>query len=268
MAEPALPPAPPARRALVPREHGAWGQLAMPLLGGLLLGRPAVAPAALAAAVVLAFLAHEPLLVVLGQRGKRLRDEEGERARRWLALEGAAAAACGALGLWLAPPLARAALGAAAVLGAIVAVLVSRKLEKTAPGELLVIAALSVAGGAVALAGAAAPEVALAATLAWILSFGAATFGVRAVLARLRSKGAEDPGTRQAALAAGCGALAFALAVAGLPAALAWATLPGVVAGVVIALARRATGKALKPVGWSIVAVSVLTLGVLVLGLR
>jgi hypothetical protein len=239
----------------------------MPLVGGLALGRPGPAAALLAAAIVLAFAAHEPLLVVLGQRGRRLRDEEGARARRWLAVEGALAAACGAAGIWLAPPLARGALLLAGLLAVAVGVLVSRKLEKTAAGELLVVAALATAGGAVALAGGVAPRAAVAATLAWILSFGAATFGVRAVLVRLRSKGADDPGTRNAAAAAGAGAVAFGLAVAGLPATLAWATLPGVVAGVAIALAPL-SGRHLKPVGWTIVAVSTLTLAVLVAGLR
>ena len=257
----------PAPRPLLPREHGAWGQLALPLLGGLLLGRPSPSALLLAAAVVLAFAAHEPLLVVLGQRGRRLRDEEGPRAGRWLAVEGGLALAAGAAGVALAPPPALAALALAAALAAVVAALVWRRLEKTAAGEILVASALATAGGAVALAAGASTSAALAATLAWILSFGAATMGVRTVLVRLRTRGAENPGTRNAALAAFAGALAFGLSVSGLPATLAWATLPGVVAGVVIALAPLG-GKHLRPVGWSIVGASMLTLVVLVAGLR
>jgi hypothetical protein len=257
----------PAPRPLFPREHGAWGQLALPLLGGLLLGHPGPAALLLAAAAVLAFAAHEPLLVVLGQRGRRLRDEEGPRARRWLLVEGWLALAAGAAGGYLAPRLALVALGLAGALAALVGVLVWRRLEKTAAGEILVAAALATAGGAVALAAGTTARTALAATLAWTLSFAAATMGVRTVLVRLRTRGEENPGTRNAALAASAGALAFGLSVAGLPATLAWATLPGVVAGVVIALAPLG-GKHLRAVGWSIVGASLLTLAVLVAGLR
>jgi len=254
-------------RAMLPREHGAWGQLALPLLSGLLLGRPSASAALLALAVVATFVAHEPLLVLLGQRGRRPRDEHGSRAWRWLGSSGAIAVACGAAGLVLAPPPARAALAVPAVLGAAVAILVWRRLEKTAAGEMLVAAALASAGGAVALAGGAAPADALAATLAWILSFAAATLGVRAVLARLRSRGEEDHRARNAALAALVGAAAFGLSAAGLPAALGWATLPGAIAGVGIALAPLG-GRHLRAVGWSIVTVSALTLGILLAGLR
>jgi hypothetical protein len=258
--------APAGPRLLLPREHGAWGQLALPLLAGLLLGRPGAAALLLAAAVVLTFAAHEPLRVVLGQRGRRLRDGEGARARRWLAAEGGLAATAGAVGITLSPPAALAALGLSAVLAAGVGVLVWRRREKTAAGEILVAAALATAGGAVALAAGVPLAPALAATLAWILSFSAATLGVRAVLVRLRTRGAQDPGRRSAALSLCAEALAVALVAAGLPAALAWATLPGVAAGVVIALLPVA-GRHLRAVGWSIVGASVVTLGVLLGGL-
>jgi hypothetical protein len=55
--------------------------------------------------------------------------------------------------------------------------------------------------------------------------------------------------------------------VAGLPVALAWATLPGAAAGVGIALAPLG-GRHLRSVGWTIVGVSMLTLVILVVGLR
>src|SRR5512144_1851394 len=76
--------------SLFPREHGAWGQLAFPLATGLNIGRPGPAAFLLCAAVVAAFLGHEPLLVVLGQRGHRARDAHGRRALRALAVSGAA----------------------------------------------------------------------------------------------------------------------------------------------------------------------------------
>jgi hypothetical protein len=257
----------PARRSLLPHEHGAWGQLAMPLLTALAIGRPGAAPLLLAVAVVLAFVAHEPLLVLLGQRGRRVAAEEGGRARRWLAVLGAGAIACGAAGVALAPAAARLALLLPAALAAAVAILVWRRLEKTTPGEIVVACALASAGFAVALAGRADLEDAAAALAAWILAFAAATLAVRVILVRVRSKGERDPGRRNAVLAAGLGALAFALSEAGLPGALAWATLPTAAFSVVVCLGRFSPRR-LRQLGWALVASSTVTLVVLVAGLR
>ena len=49
---------------LLPREHGAYGQLLFPRLSALLIGRPAPGAYLLGAAAVAAFLAHESLLVL------------------------------------------------------------------------------------------------------------------------------------------------------------------------------------------------------------
>jgi hypothetical protein len=252
---------------MLPHEHGAWGQLAMPLLTALAIGRPGVAPTALAAAVVLAFIAHEPLLVLLGQRGRRVAEEEAPRARRWLAVTGGLAVLSGALGIALAPAAARVALALPAGLAVVVALLVWRRLEKTTLGEIVVAAALSSAGWAVALAARAPSEDALAAALAWILAFAAATLGVRVILLRARSKGAHDPGKLHAVLAAALAGVAVLLSAAGLPAALAWATLPTALLSIIVCLARFSP-KRLRPLGWAIVGSSALTLVILVAGLR
>lgn len=259
--------APPSRRSMLPHEHGAWGQLAMPLLTALAIARPTPAALALTAAVVLAFVAHEPALVLLGQRGRRVKDEEGGRARRWLAATGGLAAVLGAAGVVLAPPAARLALAVPAALAAAVALLVVRRLEKTVAGEIAVAAALASAGLAVALAGGASLEHAFAAALAWILAFGAATLAVQVILVRVRSKGARDPGRLHAVLSALLAAVAVALSAAGLPAALAWATLPTAAFSIVVCLGSFSP-KRLRELGWAIVGSSVVTLVILVVGLR
>lgn len=254
-------------RSMLPHEHGAWGQLAMPLLTALAIGRPGAAPLLLTAAVVLAFVAHEPLLVVLGQRGRRAQSEDGRRARAWLAWLGAAALATGLAGIALAPEAARLALLLPAVLAAVVGWLVSRRLEKTVLGEITVASALASAGWAVALAGGATQEAALAALLAWILAFAAATLAVQVILVRVRSKGARDPGRRHAALSALLGLAAAALSLAGFPAALALAVAPTVAFSVAICL-LRVSPKRLRELGWALVGSSVVTLAILVAGLR
>jgi hypothetical protein len=253
-------------RSLVPHEHGAWGQLLLPLACALLMGRRGPAALLLAAAVVLAFVAHEPLLVLLGQRGVRARAEDGPRARRWLAALSAAAAVAGAAGILLAPPAARLALLLPLALGGLVAWLVRRRLEKTVGGELAVAAALASAGAAVALAGGAAPAAVLAALLAWLAAFAASTLAVHAVLVRARSKGGRDPGPLHAAGAALLGAAAAGLAAAGLPLALPLAAAPPVLVSVAVCL-LRIPARHLRPLGWTLAGASTATLLVLAIAL-
>src|SRR5690242_17217999 len=67
-----------------PKEHGAYGQLAFPLITSLIVAGVAW-PSVLAAVMVVAmFVAHEPMLVMLGHRGRRALDHDGHRAWWWL----------------------------------------------------------------------------------------------------------------------------------------------------------------------------------------
>jgi hypothetical protein len=217
--------------------------------------------------VVLAFVAHEPLLVLLGQRGRRAREEDGARAARWLAALAVLAAGAGLAGIALAPATARLALLLPLALAATVGVLVARRLEKTVAGEIAVASALASAGYAVALAGEAPHRAALAALLAWVVAFAAATLAVQVILVRVRSKGAADPGRRHAAIAALLGLAAAALSLAGLPAALALGAAPTVALSIAVCL-LRVSPKRLRELGWALVGSSVVTLAILVAGLR
>src|SRR5512133_1415243 len=160
-----------APRSLLPQEHGAWGQLAMPLLSGLLVARPTLTAALLAAATVAAFLAHEPWLVAIGHRGERARIGDGPRALRLLAGLLSIAAVTGAAGLWLAPPAARLGALLPAALAALVVLMVLLERERTIPGELAVSSALSGAGALVALASGSTLRVAAALFAVWALAF-------------------------------------------------------------------------------------------------
>jgi len=258
---------PPPTRTLIPHEHGAYGQLIMPLLTALAIGRPRLASAALTVALVAAFVAHESLLVVLGQRGKRALEADAPRARRLLALLGGLALLSGALGVAAAPQVARWALLLPAMLAVAVAWLVLRRLEKTVAGELLVGAALSSGGLAVALAGGAPLAWAIACWVTWVLAFAAATLAVHVVLERARSKGRRDPGLAHAAAAAALLAGAFAASRAGLSFAAPVALLPTALLSVAVCLARFSPRR-LRELGWAMVGSSVLTMVLLVVGLR
>src|SRR5512140_1483244 len=78
-------------RWLIPREHGAYGQLGFPLLAALGCGRPGVAALCLVLAFVAAFIAHEPVLILLGDRGTRARRESYRDAVLTLAVSGGVA---------------------------------------------------------------------------------------------------------------------------------------------------------------------------------
>jgi hypothetical protein len=261
-------PAPPREPSLLPREHGAWGQLALPLVSALALGLPGPSALLLTAGIVLAFLGHEPLLVVLGQRGRRVQGSLGERARRTLAGLGAAAGVAGAAGLLLAPAAARVAMLPAAALGACSVGLALVRLEKTTVGEILVAWALAAASAPVAIAAGAPVWHAWAAAATWAVSFTAATLPVRAILLRARTKGAVDRRLLAAAGVAGLTALALLAGGSGrVPWPAAIAVLPVTLAAFVVSLAPVRPQR-LTAVGWSVVGASLATLVVLVVGLR
>ncbi len=252
----------------MPREHGAYGQLAMPLLGGLAVGRPGAPALALVLAFVLAFAAHEPLLVVLGQRGKRMRSQEGARAARLLAALVAAIALSGGLGIALAPPAARAALALASGLGVVVTAMAWRKLEKTTAGEILVATTFAACGAVVALAGGAPLQRASALFVIWVLAFTSAIIAVRSLLLFIKTKGERDRRQLAAAFVVALLALAFAASArAVLPPAAAVAFAPMAIASFVVCVVR-VPPRRLRTVGWAIVGSSALTLALLVAGLR
>lgn len=175
-----------ARRSLWPREHGAYAQLAAPLATGLALRPPSVSAVLLAIASCTAFLAHEPFLVALGHRGKRLRDSDGRRARIRLAVLTAVAVCTGAVGLGLATN--RVLVVAAAValpLGAMLAFTWGRAVHSLA-GEAIAAIALPGGGAIVAAASGASLLDAFAFWGAWAVGYAASVVAVHRVIARHR----------------------------------------------------------------------------------
>jgi hypothetical protein len=174
------------RRSLLPREHGAYFQLGIPLITAYLRCAASLAMLELTAAAALAFLANEPLLVVLGHRGRRLYDQAGDRARLRLAVLVPAAIALAVLGLLQAPWAATAVAGAVAVPAIAVFALAWRRAEHTCVGELIAAVALTGAAAPVLVAGGMAVPAALAIWLGWSLGFAATVLAVRRVIARHR----------------------------------------------------------------------------------
>jgi len=255
-------------RSLLPQEHGAWGQLAMPLLSALLIAGATPAALLLLAATVLGFLAHEPWLVLLGHRGVRATTLDGPRARRTMRLLLLGAAATGGAGAWLAPWPARWALLVPALLATVVVSLVLAKQERTVAGELTVVTALATSGLAVAMASGAPLRLAASATATWVLAFASSVFAVQVVLARAQTGEATELGRRHAAIvvAVALGGSALA-ALAGLGWIVGAAVAPTALLSVLVCLLPFGP-RQLRTLGWGLVASTTVTLLVLVLGLR
>jgi hypothetical protein len=174
------------RRSLWPREHGAYAQLGVPIATALALHAPSMASIALAAAACLAFLANEPLLVVLGHRGARRRELDGRRATRrliGLVLGGFVAEA---VGLRLAPYEAVVLAGVAAIPALAMVRLAWTRSEHSLGGELLAAIALPGASAPLAVASGTSSQTAGWLWAAWSVGYAASVLGVHRVLARNR----------------------------------------------------------------------------------
>ncbi len=244
-------------RSLAPKEHGAYGQLAMPILSVALMGTPTRASVLLAIAAALLFSAHESALVMLGHRGKRAAEDDGRRARRILASSGLAALLLGGTGLALGPAAALPGALVALALGALVGGLVLARREKTTAGEFVATAAMTSAALPIGLAADMSTRLAVTVWLTWMLAFSGATGGVRSVIAAMKNQ-ARAPAVTLLAVAT-LGVLGGALTGH----ATVIAATPMVLAGWGLA-ARPPHARHLRRVGWLLVGLSVVTLAWLV----
>ncbi|MGE0355406.1 MAG: YwiC-like family protein [Burkholderiales bacterium] len=249
-------------KRLLPREHGAYAELGFPLLSGLVLGAPGAAAWLFAAAAILLFVANESVVLLLGVRGNRLRQELAVPARGLLVLLGGLGVAAGAAALWLATPEARAlALVPAAFAAGLVPVVLSKNL-KTLPGEVVAGAAFSAMHLPVAAAGGVAGAALWGPPFLWFAVTVSATLAVHAIKSRVT--GATPwvvPAANWGARLALLGALA------------AWAWLPGArfvamaaclpLAGVVVVNRLRLSPRKLKQVGWALVAANAVAVALL-----
>jgi hypothetical protein len=249
--------------SLLPREHGAYGQVSLPLLTAFVVGGFSLTGVAVGVAAVGGFMAHEPAAVVLGRRGPRARREAGVRAVRWLVFLVALTMVSGVGALLVAPAYARWSLLVPAAPAAVVAVAMLRGREKSLTAE--VAAAVAFSGAAVPVVlGSGHPLVsALSVAIPFALMFSASTLAVRAVIARVRAGGDAHAAaiTGRAALllaAVGLTGLSAATALGILPFGVLLATIPGLAVAAAIVLRPPAPTR-LRTIGWTLVAASVAT---------
>lgn len=250
-----------------PREHGAWAQATLTSVA--VLGVVPAAPTGFWAwmcALWMAFLAHEPMLILLGQRGARSRQAQGKACLLWLGLLGAGAVALALAGL----PGSSLAARKAALLPAVPALLllpgILRGEEKSLAGEALAALALAGASAPLALRAGAGSGSALALAAGLGATFLLGTLLVRRYLAGLRRR--PEPlsvygGPLLTGLGAGAGLILLAegRVLEGL------ACLPLPLLGFRL-LARPWPPSRLKRLGWALAAGNALTALLLVLALR
>jgi hypothetical protein len=248
---------------LLPREHGAYGQLAFPLVTALAVAGVSTTGLLLTASVVAGFLAHEPAVVLLGLRGSRSGRALRRRAIVSLGVTGAIAAAAGLWAVLEMAPAARWSIGVPLVPAAMLLLLTTSGREKTTPGEIAAALAFSGAAVPVVLACGGGLTTALAVAVPFAFLFAASTLAVRVVI--LGTRGGGDPEatatTRRAALGVAVGgALLLALShVAGLtPASVLPAAAPGLLTATLVAL-QPPHATRLRTLGWTLIAVSLLT---------
>lgn len=243
---------------LIPREHGAYGQLLFPLVTALLIGRPAAGAYLLAGASIGGFLAHEALLVVLGQRGSRAAREQRTEARRSLALFGGFCAVTGGVAMVMLPRSALVLLLVCLALALLVGVAVVLHREKSTGGEMLAAVALTSASLPIALAGYVEMRAAWTVFLVFAMVFVTATVAVRAIIGRV-SRAGGPPVVLAAVLSiVAIATLALLAMTERLVPVAPYAALP--VCAVALALtAWRPSPRYLRPIGWTLVAATTAT---------
>jgi hypothetical protein len=258
-------------KGLLPREHGAYAQLGFPLLTALIYAGGHPGALGFMGAAIALFLAHEPMSIITGMRGIRIRDALSRAARKRLWLLAGVTLVSLVLAALTAPVRAWQAALVPAIPGLALVPLFLAGRVKTLGGELVAALAFSASLLPIALSGATSGATswatAVVAASVWYGASFPAILSVHAVkvLHKGRPRGPWLYGATLVS-AVGVGAAAIWAAMTGPPeATAALAVLPPALAVVGVALVRPHP-RHLKRIGWTMATANVLTLaGLLIL---
>ena len=246
---------------LAPREHGAYGQLLAPMLAAIFAGHFSWAGIAYGLAGTCAFYAHEPWLVMIGQRGTRAQRQQLKLAKRQLWWLVTCALLLAAIALLLSDRNARVFALLLALLGSSAAAMSRSELIHTSFGEVWAGVVLSCLGVPIALAAGVSFSTAVAMWIAWSLAFASGVFAVRGLIDRRKigSRGPAPWGLLIACLGLGIEATWCApMVLAVIPFTL---TCGGV-------LLWAPTPRLLRTIGWTLVGLTVLAAILMVFAAR
>lgn len=251
---------------MVPREHGAYAELLFPMATVFLGGLPTRSTWLLAIGAIGCFLANEPLLVLVGQRGTRMKREGSGQAKRALLIFALVGAGAGLTGLALAPRPAQLAVLLPVILGGGLIMMAMQGLERSMFGEGLAATALSSIAVPLGLSAGLPLAVSLAVALIWVTNSLLGTAVVRLTVARSKAKTEED---RRRVRAKRALLIMVCLLIVAFGVAAPFGSRPGLwvlaaaapVALVVLVMAAlRPTARRLRLMGWSLVAVNLCSL--------
>jgi len=240
---------------MLPREHGAYSQMALPLATSLVIAGPSPPALLLALAVVCGFLAHEPLVLLLGGRGARALDATQSRATVWFAVTVVAMVAAGAAAVRFTPAAVRWSLLLPLVPAAWVGAGAFTRQEKQASTQIAVALAFALATIPICLG--AGIERATAISIAFVFAsvYVTGVLCVRTIV--LRKRGGGNPSASRAARRALVCIVFGSTLTIGVAVVWAWtrwpslvAALPGLATAVMLGLRR--SPPPLKTVGWSL----------------
>ncbi len=261
-------PAPPtvSRPSFWPREHGAYAELGFPLVTGLTLAGPSLSGSCLAVGAVLLFLAHEPLAVLTGMRGLRLRQELARQAGQRLGLLLGLGAALGVCGALLGGPDVWITLLVPLLPAGVLVPWMLRQQQKSLTAELLIVAVFAGTVVPLVVSGGGSERVGSIAAGIWFSSFALGTIAVHGLKVHHKRQ-AGAAWLRGSAFTLGAIVLAGMLtgaATGQVPVPAAVGVIPPIAVAVAIA-AVPIHPRRLRLVGWSLVSANVLTLTCLLL---
>jgi hypothetical protein len=228
----------------------------MPLATALAISDVRVPAILTAIAAIAAFVAHEPLVVLLGGRGARARRNQKNQAIAWLIVGGGIAIAAGLGALASANPQARWLFACPLIPAAVLAALLVTGREKSTLGEVASAIAFASVSIPIVAATSASPLRGFVVAFTFASLFIVSTLGVRIVV--LRTRGGGDPHAVRVArlqLAVALVVIAIAIPLAALSEArigiAATAILPGVAVATTLAF-RPPPARRLRTVGWTL----------------
>ncbi len=253
-------------RSLLPREHGAYAEILLPLAAVLIAGEIGQAAVLLTVAALCGFFAHEPVSILLGRRGGRRRAELRAAASAWLSVLVLAGGACAAVVVWNADVALRAAVLAPLGLVAWAALVLSTGAERTTVGEIVVGTTLASSAIPIGVAAGLSLATSVAIAAVWAVGAGLATATVRGIILAAKRTASWQPEAAIVASVAVLGLAAGLSTVGGAPIWLAPALCPLAMLSVALGAFRPRPAR-VRQVGWSFVAANLVTLGIVVAGI-